>query len=81
MHHNDGPYLPARPALLLASRHDVTNLTERPSNFAQSPGNRVGTFVTPGGLRGQKAETHVRPKTDVLARGQSGFEGSSRERD
>ena len=30
MHHDDGPYLPARLALLLAARHYVTNLTSRP---------------------------------------------------
>jgi hypothetical protein len=44
MHHDDGPYLPARLALLLAARHYVTNLTSRPGNFAQSPGNLVGAF-------------------------------------
>jgi hypothetical protein len=44
MHHDDGPYLPARLALLLAARPYVTNLTSRPGNFAQSPGNRVGAF-------------------------------------
>ena len=42
MHHDDGPYLPARLALLPAARYFVTNLTERPGKFAQSPGNRVG---------------------------------------
>jgi len=42
MHHDDGPYLPARLALLPAARHYVTNLAYRPGNFAQSPGNRVG---------------------------------------
>jgi hypothetical protein len=48
MHRDDGPYLPARLALLPAARHDVTNLTWRPGNFAQSPGNRVpkGTATT-----------------------------------
>ena len=44
MHHDDGPYLPARLALLPAARHCVTNLTWRPGNFAQSLGNRVRTF-------------------------------------
>jgi hypothetical protein len=49
MHHDDGPYLPARLALLSAARHNVTNLTQRPSNFAQSAGNRVpkGMATTP----------------------------------
>jgi len=27
MHHDDGPYLPARLALLPAARHYITNLT------------------------------------------------------
>lgn len=40
MHHDDGPYLPARLALLLVARHFVTNLIQRPGNFARSPGNR-----------------------------------------
>jgi hypothetical protein len=44
MYHDDGPHLPARLALLPAARHYVTNLTQRPGNFAQSPDNRVGTF-------------------------------------
>jgi hypothetical protein len=44
MHRDDGPYLPARLTLLLAARHDVTNLTQRPGNLAQSPANRVATF-------------------------------------
>jgi len=42
MYHHNGSYLPARPALLPAARHDVTNLTQRPGNFAQSQRNRGG---------------------------------------
>jgi len=43
MHHDGGQYLPVRLALLPAARYYLTHLTRRPDDFAQSPGNRVGS--------------------------------------
>src|SRR6266699_1199288 len=43
MHHDGGPYLPARLALLPAARYYVTDLMNRPGDVAQSPDNRVGS--------------------------------------
>jgi len=54
MHHHDGSYLPARPALLPAARHYVTDLTQRPGNFARSQRNRVEAS-RPGGLKNTAA--------------------------
>jgi AraC-like DNA-binding protein len=43
MHRDGGPYLPARLVLLPGVRYDVTQLTQRPGDFAQSSDNRVGS--------------------------------------
>ena len=43
MPRDDGPYLPARLALLPAVRYHVAHLTQRPDNFAQGSDNRVGS--------------------------------------
>jgi hypothetical protein len=59
MHHDDGPYLPARLALLPAARYFVTNLTWRPGNFAQCPDNRGGTF-RPGRMADHPEVIHMR---------------------
>ncbi len=43
MHHDDGPYLPARLALLPGARYYLTHLIQRPDYFAQSSDNLVGS--------------------------------------
>ena len=55
-----GPYLPARLALLPATRHHVTHLTERPGDFVQGSDNRVGSRMNAPAPAVLRAKLQVR---------------------